>query len=97
MATQGFANYLTDTIVAGASTGTLLGGIQPNSIVLSDYHTALQNAYYSGNSQQWQLGYSPSTNLYQYYQTPQPQNRNLPILERLRSEIKDWHGEVLKV
>ena len=48
----------------------------------------------------WNLGYSPSTNTIAYYQSPQPnstQTRNLPILERLRSEIKDWHGEVLKV
>jgi hypothetical protein len=90
MATQGLTNYFGPSAIGG-----LLGGA--NTINASDYANQLSNIYVSSGTQQWQIGYSPSTNQYQYYQSPQPQNRNLPILERLRSEIKDWHGEVLKV
>ena len=86
---------LTDVCV-GTAIGGQLGGLGIN-------YTYLQNQLMqsTGTSLQtqgmWNLGYSPSTNTMQYYQTQQPQNRNTPILERLRSEIKEWHGEVLKV
>lgn len=80
----------------GSAVGGQLGGLGINYQYLQ--HQMLDT---SGTSTVWNIGYSPSANTLHYYQSQQSQqpqqSNNGTILERLRSEIKNWHGEVLKV
>lgn len=88
----------------GTLGGALYGGSLAGSVVTQESMSAMmQQAYINASSTVgWQIGYSPSTNTVQYYRQDEVGSqskvaRKGPILERLRAEIKEWHGDVLKV